>query len=346
MRPPLLRWLSLRVKLGCAAVFVLGSLLPPYVPKTALASDEGPIASQQFLFVEDGFLLKSSSLGVQGSRLAYGEGLIHRVQDGESLPSIARRYGITSETIRWANDLAEGKALQPGQELIVLPVDGVLHTVQRGQTLSEIAQAYDVKQEAVAEQNHVRDGKIVAGQQLIIPGGKPGAGGTMVASNDGTSLTFGQRLGDAQLRLQLPQDPARQRGLAPAVGAAITQTALQMPCQNCIITQYFNAAHYALDIQTKGGGPIFAAEDGTVIRADKGWNGGYGNVIEVEHANGMITLYAHNKELYVKEGDSVTRGQQMAWMGNTGLVHGPTGIHIHFEVRVNGVKKNPLLYLE
>ena len=101
-----------------------------------------------------------------------------------------------------------------------------------------------------------------------------------------------------------------------------------------------------MDIQTKGGGPIFASEAGTIIKADYGWNGGYGNVIEVDHGNGLVTLYGHNKELYVEVGDTVERGQTMAWMGNTGLVYGRTGIHIHFEVHVNGVKKNPLLYLE
>lgn len=119
-----------------------------------------------------------------------------------------------------------------------------------------------------------------------------------------------------------------------------------MPCSGCSYTQYYNPGHYAVDIQQKGGGPIYAAEAGTVVRADTGWNGGYGNVIEIDHGNGLITLYAHNKELYVKVGDQVTRGQNISFMGNTGRVYGKTGIHVHFEVIVNGVKKNPLLYLK
>ena len=81
-------------------------------------------------------------------------------------------------------------------------------------------------------------------------------------------------------------------------------------------------------------------------RADEGWNGGYGNVVVIDHGNGIQTLYAHNKTLYVQKGDIVTRGQPIAFMGNTGLVHGPTGIHLHFEVHVNGFKKNPLIYLQ
>lgn len=348
MRPPLLRWLSLRVRIVCIAIFLGGTFLPPYVPRTAQAFDELPVSSQQFLFVEEGFLMKSSSLGTQGSRLAYGEGIIHKVKDGDSVESIAKRYGINAQTIRWANNLADKETIQPGRELVILPVNGVLHTVKSGQTLAKIAQVYGIAQEDIARQNHVKNGLIVSGQRLIIPGGKPvtGESTTLVASADG--LRFGDSLSakDIQLRLKIPGGGGGSPAIAPSIGAGITSAVLQMPCANCIITQYFNAGHFALDIQTKGGGPIFAAADGVVIRADKGWNGGYGNVIEIDHGNGLITLYGHNKELYVKEGDRVTRGEKVAWMGNTGLVHGPTGIHIHFEVRVNGVKKNPLLYLE
>ena len=132
----------------------------------------------------------------------------------------------------------------------------------------------------------------------------------------------------------------------PETAAEPTAGVLQRPCNNCEVTQGYHPGHYAVDVQTKGGGPVFAAEDGTVIRADYGWDGGYGNVIEIDHGNGLVTLYAHNKELYVKVGDVVKRGQVISWEGNTGLVYGSTGIHVHFEVRVNGVKKNPMLYLE
>ncbi len=350
MRSSVLHWIALRLRLLLAAVFIVAALLPPYVPTTALGAEEMTTSSRQFLFVEDGFLMKTSSVGEQGSRLAYSEGLVHTVKEGESLDRIAGQYGVTTETIRWANGLQDDEGIKPNQDLIILPVNGVLHTVRRGQTLSKIAELYDVPQDAIVRQNHVRGGYILAGQQLIIPGGKPiGAISPELATSE--ALRFADRLPqrEIKLRLNLPNAPAAATanpGAGPAAAAVITATTLQMPCENCQITQNFHPGHYALDIQTRGGGPIFAAEGGTVIRADYGWNGGYGNVIEIDHGNGLVTLYGHNKELYVKVGDTVTRGQRVAWMGNTGLVHGPTGIHIHFEVRVNGVKKNPLLYLE
>jgi murein DD-endopeptidase MepM/ murein hydrolase activator NlpD len=284
--------------------------------------------------------------------LAYSEGIIHTVKEGEHLEAIAKRYGIGPQTIRWTNALSDDVSLKPGQELVILPVDGVLHTVRSGQTLARIAQLYEVPQEDIMRQNKLRGGLIIAGQQLIIPGGKPIMGDRAIASadsGDADTLHFGDSLSGKGMKIELHLPPAKgggQKAIAPAAGAALTQTILQMPCEGCAITQYFNAGHFALDIAQSGGGPIYAAEGGTVIRADHGWNGGYGNVIEIDHGNGLVTLYGHNKALYVKAGDHVKRGQNVAFMGNTGLVHGPTGIHVHFEVRVNGVKKNPLLYLE
>jgi murein DD-endopeptidase MepM/ murein hydrolase activator NlpD len=315
----------------------VGTLLPPYIPKDAQANgetlEEVQIDTPQVLLVEDGFLMKSSSLTQQGSRRAYAAGIIHVVKDGESVEKIASRYSIKAETIRWANSLADGSVIRPGQELVILPVDGILHTVTRGQTLTRIAQLYDIQPSEIARQNGIQGGFILAGQQLIIPGARPIiAKPTQVATTPkpGTPTK------------PAPASPGKPTGVTASPTAGI----LQMPCEKCAFTQYFNAGHYAVDIQQKGGGPIFAAEAGTVVRADTGWNGGYGNVIEVDHGNGLITLYAHNKELYVKVGDKVARGQEMSWMGNTGRVYGKTGIHVHFEVLVNGVKKNPLLYLK
>ncbi len=358
MRTPLFQWLTLRVRVACIAMFVVSSMLPPFVPRSALSADESAVPAPQFLFVEDGFLMKTSTIGEQGSRLAFGQVVVHTVKSGENIESIAQRYKISSQTIRAVNGIAEGSPIQPEQELLILPVDGTLHVVRKGQTLARIAQLYDVSQDIISRQNTLKGAFIVAGQQLVIPGGKP-IGGSVpaIAAMQEGELTFGEKLPEKDIQLQIKNGkpvarmPSDANGgsvkPAPAAAAQPTSGILQMPCNNCFITQYYRSGHYALDIQTRGGGPIFASEAGTVIRAEtSGWNGGYGNVVEVDHGNGLITLYAHNKDVYVKVGDQVTRGQTIAWMGNTGLVYGATGIHVHYEVHSNGVKKNPLLYLE
>lgn len=344
MRNPLVHWVSFRVRAILVAVFFAGALLPPYVSVSAdTPEDELAGIPQQFLFVEEGFLMKTSSLGRQGSRLAYNEGVIHEVRDGDTVESIAERYKVLPDTIRWANNLSANSRLKVGDELLILPVDGVVHIVRRGQTIGRIAQLYDVSVDAITRQNRVQGGFIMAGEQLIIPGGKP-----VVASSTLATSQALQFAGDGPTRqIRLPfSSTAGVTPQGPVAAAAVSETLLQMPCGNCFYTQKFNPGHYAVDIQTRGGGPIYAAEAGTVTRADYGWNGGYGNVIEIDHGNGLVTLYGHNKALHVELGDAVKRGQYIADMGATGLVHGPTGIHIHFEVRVNGVKKNPLLYLE
>lgn len=352
-RSPVLRRLSLRLRFALVATLVIGSLVPPYVPAAETSSgadDEDLIEESQYLFVEDGFLMKTAAVSNQATRLAFGGVLLHRVKAGETLQVIAEKYKLKTETVRWANNLDIATPLVPDQELIILPVDGVLHTVHRGQTLSRIAQLYDVAADRIASQNDVKGSFVVAGDQLVIPGARPVL--DVPGGGSGVSLRFAERLGDRDISLPITAKPIAKptakitKPSGPLAAAAITSGVLQMPCENCFLTQGFNPGHYALDLQTRGGGPIFAAEAGTVVRADNGYNGGYGNVIEVDHGNGLVTLYAHNRELYVKAGDRVERGQQIAFMGNTGRVHGPTGIHLHFEVRSNGVKKNPKLYLD
>lgn len=335
MRSPLLRWLSLRVRLVCVVALIIGGFFRPYVPSEDLGvTDAEAIDLPQILLVEDGFLMKSSSLTQQGARRAYAEGIVHVVQAGDSIDKLSRKYGITADTIRWTNDMTASSVLRPGQELVILPVNGVLHTVARGQTISHIAELYSIPPDAIRQQNKLESDFIVAGQELIIPDGKPiVAKPTQIAGTPKPTPTApGTK----------PPAPAPT---TPAADVVPTPGVLQMPCNNCFFTQYFHPGHYAVDIQTRGGGPVFAAEEGEVIRAEYGWNGGFGNVVEVDHGNELVTLYAHNRDLLVKKGDKVSRGQQVAWMGNTGRVYGATGIHIHFEVRVKGVKKNPILYL-
>jgi murein DD-endopeptidase MepM/ murein hydrolase activator NlpD len=349
---PLRRWLSTRIRILCVLAFVVGGFLPPYMPKDAFANgggieDDISVDAPQFLLVEDGFLMKSSSLTQQGARRAYAEGIVHTVRDGDNLQKIADRYRISIDTILWANGITRDAPLKPGQDLVILPVDGVLHTVGRGQTIQQIAELYNVPASAIASQNGVQGNFILAGQELIIPGGRPILGGDRIAQ--GGSLTFNPNVKPGAINSGYtgrPPSPPKTNAKPTGATAEPSYGVLGMPCANCYYTQYYHPGHYAVDIQTRGGGPIFAAEEGVVIRADTGWNGGYGNVIEIDHGNGLVTLYGHNKALFVKKGDKVTRGQEIAAMGNTGQVYGKTGIHTHFEVRVNGVKKNPLLYLK
>ena len=98
--------------------------------------------------------------------------------------------------------------------------------------------------------------------------------------------------------------------------------------------------HKGIDIAGSYGTPIYAADGGTITYS--GWMGGYGYTVRIDHNNGKQTYYAHNSKLLVSVGQHVYKGQQIAKMGSTG---NSTGNHCHFEVRINGVAKNPMSYL-
>jgi len=116
-------------------------------------------------------------------------------------------------------------------------------------------------------------------------------------------------------------------------------------CHN--MSRGYSSGHKALDIANGPvrvlGKPAVAADGGVVIQAATGWNGGYGNVVKIRHSNGLITVYAHLQTVKVVTGQSVSRGQTIGLIGNTGYSFGP---HLHFEVIKNGVKVNPIYYVK
>ncbi|RGZ26455.1 peptidase M23 [Veillonella sp. AM51-8BH] len=98
--------------------------------------------------------------------------------------------------------------------------------------------------------------------------------------------------------------------------------------------------HSGIDIGVDEGTPVHAADGGTVVWS--GWMGGYGYAVVIDHGNGMSTLYGHNSELAVSEGQDVSKGQVIAYAGSTGNSTGP---HVHFEVRISGDPVDPMGYL-
>ncbi|MBC8016194.1 MAG: M23 family metallopeptidase [Sporomusaceae bacterium] len=98
--------------------------------------------------------------------------------------------------------------------------------------------------------------------------------------------------------------------------------------------------HPGIDIANSTGTPIVATADGVVVQSE--WYSGYGETVQVDHGNGIVTLYAHNSQRAVHDGQFVKKGQLIAYLGNTGYSTGP---HLHYEVRVNGTAVNPASFL-
>jgi murein DD-endopeptidase MepM/ murein hydrolase activator NlpD len=128
-----------------------------------------------------------------------------------------------------------------------------------------------------------------------------------------------------------------------STGSGVSASGFLWPVHGAVVSGYGwrgGRMHEGVDITVSSGTPVVAAASGTVIYA--GWLGGYGNLVVVDHGNGLSTAYAHNSGFAVGVGASVGQGQTIAYSGSTGNSSGP---HVHFEVRVNGSAVDPLGYL-
>ncbi|MDF2635373.1 MAG: Peptidase [Pelosinus sp.] len=98
--------------------------------------------------------------------------------------------------------------------------------------------------------------------------------------------------------------------------------------------------HQGIDIANSMGTPIVATADGVVVQSEL--SGGYGNMVKIDHGNGIATIYGHNSRLIVNVGQSVKKGQVISYLGSTGISTGP---HVHYEVRVNGTAVDPISFM-
>lgn len=221
------------------------------------------------------------------------------VEQGDTLTSVAEKFGVSPETILWANDLKANTALKPGQELIILPVSGTIHLVRSYDTLSEIASWYQGDSQEIVEFNGLESPQaLFAGDILIIPNGK------MPKSVPQGRLT-----------------PLANSYFIYPVGGAhrITQG-----------LHAFNAVDFSNAVC---GESVYAAAGGTVQRA--GYTSRGGNYVRILHPNGVVTYYGHLSSILVNPGAKVLQGQIIGYSGYTGytIPRGPAGCHVHFEVR-------------
>jgi LysM repeat protein len=243
------------------------------------------------------------------------------VQPGDTVLAIAERFGLQPETVQWSNAglLQNADLIRPGDVLNILPVDGLLHSVAPGDTLGAVASRYKVSIDDIV--NFAANGftdtssTLTVGQQIVVPGGTRTAAAQQLVTYSGS----------------------REVPASAKVGSG----SFEWPTSGSINQRYWSG-HPGVDIGAWTGAPVKAVDGGYVVIARGGWNGGYGNHVIIDHGNGFVTLYAHLNSLYVKPGESVSRGQQVGTVGNTGNSTGP---HLHFEIRYQGISRNPLNYL-
>ncbi len=245
----------------------------------------------------------------------------YAVQKGDTLSTIAEKFGVSSDTIRWANDLTND-SLTVGEELKIPPVTGIVHKVAKGDTVYTIAKRYDSNPQAIVDFPfndfaNPQTFALVEGQILVVPDGIKPAERPVIRRQ--------------VFIAQGPVGPLSAAGFTWPVRGSISQFAAWY--------------HMGIDITSPIGTPIVAAQSGKVIKASAGtWDGGYGTSVMVDNGEGWQSNYAHMSALNVSVGDSITAGKTtIGWVGMTGRTTGP---HLHFEIIRNGVLVNPISYLQ
>ncbi len=287
--------------------------------KPALNRDPSPARGGGEVTIVDGSaLLADNALSHDKTEIDQapnGQISVYVVRTGDTLSQIAKMFGVSSNTIRWANDISSGKGVSVGQKLVILPVNGIRYTVKKGDTLEKIAQSHKAVKDEIIEFNDLEGKDIVVGDILLIPNGLMD---TPAASSPSTSPITSH---------------IAHAVSTPVVITGATQDSsgyFTYPAPGTRKTQGLHG-YNGVDLGGPIGTTVLAAADGEVlISRDSGWNGGYGQYIVIKHGNGMQTLYGHLSQTLVSAGQTVTKGQPIGAIGNTGRSTGP---HLHFEVR-------------
>lgn len=237
---------------------------------------------------------------------------IYVVREGDTLSEVAEMFGVSVETIVWANNI-EGGSISPEDVLIILPTSGVRHEAEEGDTISSIAERYDASAEDIREYNQLEnDDDLAVGAIIDVPGG--------------------------EIPEEAPAEKPSQANVQVAAGSSVQTTQntsvasgyYAHPVPGSVVTQRAHG-YNAVDFGASTGSSVLASASGRVTKSiNAGWNGGYGKFIVVEHDNGTETLYSHLNNVIVSRGQRVVKGQVIGYLGSTGRSTGP---HLHFEIR-------------
>ena len=279
------------------------------LPKPAMNLDPNPAKGGGDIIVVDGVALMPEE-GPAGTMADIEKSKnsaisIYVVREGDTLSNIAQMFGVTTNTIKWANNLSARGTIRAGQTLTILPVTGVTYTTKSGDTLASVAKKFGADAAEIASFNAI-DGVLSAGEEIIIPDG------------------------------EIAAPPAPKVALSSSAGGVSYAGYYLRPIVGGVRTQGVHGFN-GVDLATSVGTPILASAAGDVIIAKEGgWNSGYGSYVAVKHDNGTQTLYAHASSVIVGVGQHVVQGQIIGYVGTTGKSTGP---HVHFEIR--GGPRNP-----
>jgi len=300
------------------------------------------------------------------------------VAPGDSVETIAKRYGVPASALMQANNIAAPATLHPGQHLVIprhtatrlaaaaaprpaAPTAAVpaanaagnqnVHVVAAGDTLSKISHRYHKSINEIAKANNVEPtATLNVGERLIIPGAQAPAVKAAAAVSPAPQRPVVASAAPKEAEpvpsasVVAPAD-ALDKEAAKLADTNIVVPKFRWPANGRVIAGYGPTTNGqqndGINIALPENTPVKAAEDGVVAYAGNELKG-YGNLVLVRHPNGYVTAYAHAKELLVKRGDQVKRGQVIARSGQSGNVNTP---QLHFEIRKGSSPLDPTRFL-
>lgn len=292
---------------------------------------------------------------------------VYRVRPGDTLQGVASRYGVSVLELVSANPALESLDRLVAGSVLYIPrkAKGLVVSLPEGQTLVDLAARFGLSPVAVARANGVKDPlDLKPGDLVLLPGIQAKTTYERLLAKqeeERRARLEAERRRQEELR-RLAEERRRQQALAQQRARQVQQAqtqrpqvrrvsyqegAMRWPLSGFRITTYFGQRgafqryHTGIDLAAPYGTPIVAAKAGQVEVA--GWSSvGYGFHVVLDHGGGVETLYAHMSRIAVRAGQWVEAGQVIGYVGSTGWSTGP---HLHFEVRVGGVVRNPLAYL-
>lgn len=259
---------------------------------------------------------------------------LYRVSRGDAMMAIADKFKVKTETILYVNSQLGDNPhnLQPGMELTIPPVDGLYYEWQEGDTIEDVAAKFEADPEAIltfpANNLDLTDPEIKPGATIMIPGGVRELRNWEA---DLVTMSRGAGTGTSEIGGNI-------------CGGGPVDNSLGWPADDHSLSgNAYGPGHLGIDISAPEGSNVYAAGAGVVTMAQGGYNYGYGNVVQIDHGNGWVTVYAHLSQINVGVCSVVGQGTLIGYSGNTG---NSFGAHLHFEIRIGGSNVNPYSYVQ
>ena len=289
------------------------------------------------------------------------EEITYKIKKKDTIPAIAKRYGVKQDTILINNKDALNNKLKIGDTITFPSIDGLYYKLEKNDTLAKIAKKYGISVVDIVDYNNINPKKLKAGSTIFLKGVTlqkyKDVEGRLIAAQQAKE----DKKKNKNKEKEKPEKPPKgTKGSAPPPpptqddddggrSAAYSGAGFAYPVRYAGVSSPFGnryhpvlkryILHTGVDLVAKYV-PLRAAKAGVVTFA--GNMSGYGKIIIIRHDNGYETRYAHLSVISTNVGEHVNQGDLIGKTGNSGRT---TGAHLHFEVRQNGVPKNPMKYL-